>query len=196
MNEPVAADDADDLDTDVEPDGDEADAVLDDVDDGTVDDDAGDELPDDLDITGLVGPYEFPNNSKRKIASILYLAVGAICIWLGIAIDSALVNDGLVVVGAGLIAFAIYSFVVAVDTVVEETDALVIAAEHLGFTPGHAAAQMSWYGWRSRPQWRILVYSDEEPQPLQRALVIVDAVTGDVREHVAEDNPEDWSELA
>ena len=154
-----------------------------------------DELPDDLDITGLVGPYEFPNNSKRKIASVLYLVVAAICIWLGVAVDSPLVNNGLVVVGVGLAVFAVYSFAIAVDTEVEETDALAIAGATVGFPPGHAAAQMSWRGWRSRPTWRILLYSDETPEPSQRAIVIVDGVSGDVVEHFVEDNPEDWSDL-
>ncbi len=153
-----------------------------------------DELPADLDITGLVGPYEFPNNSKRRIASILYFVIGAICIWLGVGVDSPLVNGGLTAVGVGLVAFAIYSAVIAVDTAVDETDALVVAAKITGFVPGHASAQMSWSGWRSRPLWRILLYSDEE-QPLQRALVLVDGVSGQVREHFVEENPEDWSNL-
>ncbi len=157
-------------------------------------DDHSDELPADLDITGLVGPYEFPNNSKRRIASILYLVVGGLCVWLGVSFDSPLVNDGLTVVGLGLIVFAVYSYIVAVDTRVDETDALVIAARTVGFPPGHASAQMSWYGWRSRPLWRILVYSDEE-QPLFRGLVVVDGVSGEVREQMVEDNPEDWSDL-
>jgi hypothetical protein len=197
----VSADnEIDDPDSDeTEPGGDTVDSgqdaaglVDDGHDDGVYDD--YDELPTDLDITGGVAVYEFPNNSKRRIASILYLGVGAICIWLGTAVDSPQVNDGLTVVGIGLVVFAIYSYVVAVDTAVDETDALVIAAETIGFTPGHASAQMSWRGWRSRPLWRILVYSDEE-QPVRRALVVVDGVTGEVREHVVEDNPEDWSEL-
>lgn len=162
--------------------------------DETDHDEHRDQLPDDLDITGLVGPYEFPNNSKRRIASILYLAVGALCAWLGTSVDSPLVNDGLTVVGIGLVAFAVYSYVVAVDTAIDETDALVIAARTVGFPLGHASAQMSWYGWRSRPLWRILVYSNED-QPLHRGLVVVDGVSGEVREHLVEDNPEDWSEL-
>ncbi len=153
-----------------------------------------DELPADLDITGLVGPYEFPNNSKRRIASMLYFVIGAICIWLGVGVDSPLVNSGLTAVGIGLVAFALYSAVVAVETAVDETDALVTAAKTAGFVPGHASAQMAWRGWRSRPLWRILLYSDEE-QPLQRALVLVDGVSGEVREHFVEDNPEDWSNL-
>ena len=186
---------ADNESDDIESDETESGQVVDDdagYDDGF--DDDYDELPADLDITGGVAVYEFPNNSKRRIASILYLVVGAICIWLGTSIDSPLVNDGLTIVGVGLVVFAIYSYIIAVDTAVDETDALVIAAKTIGFTPGHASAQMSWRGWRSRPLWRILVYSDEE-QPTTRALVIVDGVTGDVREHFVEDNPEDWSDL-
>lgn len=172
-----------------------ADADLEDDLELELEDEHVDALPDDLDITGLVGPYEFPNNSKRKIASVLYLVVGAICVWLGVAVDSALVNSGLTIVGIGLIVFAVYSFAVAVDTAVEETDALAIAGAAVGFVPGHASAQMSWRGWRSRPAWRILVYSDEQPQPSKRALVVVDGVSGDVIEEFVEDNPEDWSDL-
>ena len=180
MSEPVASEE-------------EGEDIVDDLSDDF--DDHVDELPEDLDITGLVGPYEFPNNSKRKLASVLYLVVAAICIWLGVAVDSPLVNDGLVVVGVGLAVFAVYSFVIAVDTKVEETDALAIAGATVGFPPGHAAAQMSWRGWLSRPTWRILLYSDESPEPAQRAIVIVDGVNGDVLEHFVEDNPEDWSDL-
>lgn len=153
-----------------------------------------DELPEDLDISGLVGPYEFPNNSKRRVASVLYFVVGVICIGLGFGVESPLVNGGLAVVGIGLVAFAVYSWAVAVDTAVDEADALVVAARTVGLVPGHASAQMTWRGWRSRPVWRILLYSDEE-QPLHRALVVVDGVSGDVIEHLVEDNPEDWSDL-
>ena len=180
---------ADDVDESAPVEDDDLDGAADEVDEHV------DELPADLDITGLVGPYEFPNNSKRKIASVLYLVVAAICIWLGVAVDSPLVNDGLIVVGIGLAVFAIYGYVVAVDTAVEETDALAIAGATVGFPPGHAAAQMSWRGWASRPTWRILLYSDETPEPAKRAIVIVDGVSGDVIEYFVEDNPEDWSEL-
>jgi hypothetical protein len=52
-----------------------------------------------------------------------------------------------------------------------------------------------WRGLRSRPTWRVLVYSAESP-PRQRSLVLVDAVNGNVVEHLTEDNPEeDWQEI-
>ena len=48
---------------------------------------------------------------------------------------------------------------------------------------------------RSRPTWRILLYSNDEP-PAKRGLVLVDGVQGDVVDFFVEDNPEDWSEFA
>ena len=57
---------------------------------------------------------------------------------------------------------------------------------------GHASAQLGWRGLRSKPTWRILVYSSEEP-PTKRGLVLVDGVHGDVLQHFVEDNPEDWA---
>jgi hypothetical protein len=46
----------------------------------------------------------------------------------------------------------------------------------------------------SRPTWRILLYSAENP-PKQRGIVLLDGVDGQVVEWFAEDNPEDWSSL-
>ncbi len=155
---------------------------------------SGDALPADLDITELEVVYEFPNNSKRRVAAILYFVVGGICIALGLSVDSPLVNDGLTVAGGGLVLFALYIVLASAATAFDETDALVVAARTVGFAPGHASAQMGWWGWRSRPVWRILLYS-HEPEPEQRALVLVDGVTGEVREYLVEDNPEDWSDL-
>ena len=64
----------------------------------------------------------------------------------------------------------------------------------VGFAVGHASAQQVWRGFRSRPTWRVLVYSAENP-PRQRGLVLVDAVDGTVVEHLTESNPEeDWQE--
>jgi hypothetical protein len=46
-----------------------------------------------------------------------------------------------------------------------------------------------WRGLRSRPTWRIFCYSAEEP-PLQRGLVLVDAVNGNIVECLVEKNPD------
>ena len=53
---------------------------------------------------------------------------------------------------------------------------------------------MGWRGLLSRPTWRILLYSAENP-PLRRGLVLVDGVDGEVVDWFVEDNPEDWSDL-
>ena len=53
---------------------------------------------------------------------------------------------------------------------------------------------MNWRGIRSRPTWRILLYSAEDP-PAQRGLVLVDGVDRAIVAHFVEDNPEDWSEF-
>ena len=75
---------------------------------------------------------------------------------------------------------------------VDEKDALVVASNAVGFPVGHASAQQVWRGLRSRPTWRVLCYSTEDP-PRRRGFVLVDAVDGRLIEHLVEDNPEqDW----
>jgi hypothetical protein len=74
---------------------------------------------------------------------------------------------------------------------IDEKQALVEAQQAIGFPVGHASAQQVWHGVRSRPTWRVLCYSAEEP-PRRRGLVLVDAVDGRVIQHLAEDNPEQW----
>jgi hypothetical protein len=77
---------------------------------------------------------------------------------------------------------------------VRDTDALVAAVREVGFPVGHASAQLGWRGLRSRPTWRILLYSAEDP-PSRRGLVLVDAVDATVLGQLVEDNPEDWASL-
>lgn len=87
---------------------------------------------------------------------------------------------------------SIYGFVAGRTLLIDETDALTTANSTVGFAIGHASAQMVWRGWLSRPVWRLLAYSTENP-PAKRALVLVDGISGDVVEWFAEDNPEDWA---
>ena len=35
-----------------------------------------DSLPEELDVTSYVGPYRFPDNSRRRIPGAIYLASG------------------------------------------------------------------------------------------------------------------------
>lgn len=153
-----------------------------------------DELPADLDVTAYVGMYTFPDIRRRRIPAYAYLLLAA-----GLGILSAthpgqrvLVNGGFLVAAVVLTAIAAYHLLAAWPLAVRDTDALLAAAREVGFPVGHASAQLGWRGLRSRPTWRILLYSSEDP-PAKRGLVLVDAVDGEVLDHIIEDNPEDWS---
>jgi hypothetical protein len=158
-------------------------------------DDVRDALPEDLDASGYVGPYMFPNNSRRRVPGVIYLvlAAGCLALWLAQSGPQILVNDGYLAAAIGLGLFGTYSIVTGWDLKVDERDALVESVKQVGFPVGHASAQMGWRGLLSRPTWRILLYSAEDP-PLQRGLVLVDGVDGRVLEWFVEDNPEDWSQ--
>ena len=160
------------------------------------DDEVVDELPEDLDAAGYVGPYVFPDNNRRRIPGYLYLLTAAACIalWAVAGDDAVLVNDGFLVVGIVLALVGAYHLLAGFDLEVDETDALVAASRAVGFPIGHASAQMGWRGLRSRPTWRILLYSAEEP-PKRRGFVLVDGVDGAIVDQLVEDNPEDWSDL-
>ncbi len=167
------------------------DAALDDADEEYVD-----ELPEDLDLSGFVGPHTFPNNNRRRIPAALYLLIGLVCIglWAAKGEASPLVNAGTLAAGVALVLFALYGFVAGWTLRVDESDALVAASAEAGFPVGHAAAQMVWRGWLSRPTWRILLYSAENP-PTRRGFALVDGIDGKVVQFFTEENPEDWSDF-
>lgn len=172
--------------------------VEDPVADEAIDDaEVRDELPDDLDISEFVGPYVFPNNNRRRVPGYLYLGIGVACIALWFVTrdgDPVLVNAGILAAGIALVLIGAYHQVAGWNLDVDERDALVLATERVGFPVGHASAQLGWRGLRSRPTWRILVYSAENP-PKRRGLVLVDGVDGEIVAWFTEDNPEDWSDL-
>jgi hypothetical protein len=156
-----------------------------------------DELPADLDVSGYVGQYTFPDIRRRRIAGVVYLVLAAACFVLWATHrgdDHVLVNAGTLVAAIALLLIGWYHWVTAWPLVVRDTDALVAAVREVGFPVGHASAQLGWRGLRSRPTWRILLYSAEDP-PDQRGYVVVDAVDGSVLGHFVEDNPEDWVAL-
>ena len=154
----------------------------------------GDELPADLDVSAYVGMYTFPDIRRRRAPAIAYLVLAAA---LAILVAThpgrrPMVNGGFLVVAVVLGLIGIYHLAAAWPLAVRDTEALLAAAGDVGFPVGHASAQLGWRGLRSRPTWRILLYSSEDP-PAKRGLVLVDAVDGTVLDHVVEDNPEDWS---
>jgi hypothetical protein len=148
-----------------------------------------DDLPEDLDVTAYVGPYIFPNIRRRRIAGALYAALGLGVLWAALA--SA--NRGLLFGAILLLAIAAYHFVAGWPLEIDQTEALAVAGRTVGFPVGHASAQLGWRGLLSRPTWRILLYSAEDP-PATRGLVELDAVDAHVIGEYTERNPEDWSQ--
>ncbi len=154
-----------------------------------------DVLPDDLDASGYVGPYTFPDNKRRRVPGVIYAVVGGalVAAWL-VRGGGVLLNDGLAVAGVALVVIGAYHWLAGYPLRIDQTDALAAAGREVGFAVGHASAQLSWRGVRSRPTWRLLLYSAEDP-PNSRGLVLVDGVDGAVVAHFVESNPEDWSEF-
>jgi hypothetical protein len=158
--------------------------------------DVRDALPTDLDAHGMVGAYLFPDNSRRRVPGTIYLAIAALClvVWLvRRGHQPVLVNRGYVLAAILLGAFGLLCITSGWRMRLDEKQALSAATAAVGFPVGHASAQLAWRGLRSRPTWRILCYSIEEP-PRRRGFVLIDAVDGRVVEQLAEDNPEDWSQ--
>jgi hypothetical protein len=156
-------------------------------------DELRDELPADLNPQGFVGAYRFPDNSRRRIPGVIYLVLAAACLVLYLTVrdSSPLVNGGFAWAALALGAMGLIGITSGWRMNVDEKQALVEAQQAIGFPVGHASAQQVWHGLRSRPTWRVLCYSTEEP-PRRRGLVLVDAVDGRVIQHLIEDNPEQW----
>jgi hypothetical protein len=155
-------------------------------------DELRDELPHDLDVSAFVGPYQFPDNSRRRIPAFIYAGFGVTCglLWL-FARDqqSGVVNHGIGIAAVCLTLFALFVWSSSWKMTVNETEALVCASRAVDFAVGHASAQQVWRGMRSRPTWRVFCYSAEEP-PLKRALVLIDAVDASIVEQLVEANPD------
>ena len=150
----------------------------------------GDELPDDLDVTAYVGPYTFPDIKRRRIAGTIYFVLAAFTLWAGLATS----NAGFVLATVLLGCIGVYHFLAGWPLRIDQTEALTVASRTVGFPVGHASAQLAWRGLLSRPAWRILVYSADEP-PSMRGLVELDAVDGHVLGEYTEQNPEDWGSV-
>ncbi len=151
-----------------------------------------DTLPDDLNVSAFVGPYMFPDNSRRRIPAILYLAISLSCFALWFTQhtnENGLVSDGFLGAAILLSVVGAYSLSSSWRMTIDEKLALIHATRAVDFAVGHASAQQVWRGFRSRPTWRVFCYSEQEP-PLQRGLVLIDAIDGRVVECLVESNPD------
>ncbi len=153
-----------------------------------------DQLPEDLNASDYVGVYKVPDNSRRRIPGYIYLGTGVAVVALVLAIgsDGPFINSGVLTGGVALALFGLFCLTSGWRMKIDEQEALEAAGVAVGFAVGHASAQQVWRGFRSRPTWRVLCYSNEDP-PSRRGLVLVDAVNGKVVEHLTQENLEDWS---
>src|SRR2546430_14547027 len=104
-----------------------------------------DELPADLDVTGYVGAYTFPNNDRRRIPAIISLVAAAGCFLLWLLRGrhhGVLVNSGFLGVAVALGLIGAYHFAAGIHLNVTETQALIAATREVGFAVGHASAQL------------------------------------------------------
>jgi len=155
-------------------------------------DEIRDELPEDLNVSAFVGPYKFPDNSRRRIPGVIYMSLAAVSALLWFtrgASESGLVSRGFLGAAVLLALVGAFSLSASWRMTVDEKLALIHATRAVGFAVGHASAQQVWRGFRSRPTWRVMCYSAQEP-PLQRGLVLIDAVDARVVECLVEDNPD------
>ncbi len=120
----------------------------------------------------VVGVYRFPSPSRRRISAWVFLVA---------AVVSILTIDGGWAVAAGFVLLAAWHFLSSWPLRIDENQAMTTAAAVVDFPIGHASAAVRFHGWRSRPRWSVLLYSAAEP-PDRRALVLVDAVGGEVVE--------------
>lgn len=136
---------------------------------------AVDELPDDLDVTKYVGPYQFPSPRKRKTAAMFIMGIAVITAGLGIMSS----NTSLIVAGIISLVIGLLFFALGWELNAKDLDALTLAASKAPFSVGHASAQLCFTGWASKPTWRVVVFSSDEP-PTQRGLVEISAVSKEV----------------
>lgn len=122
--------------------------------------------------SNILAEYRFPSPDRRRLAGWVFVVFGLVAL---ISID----GGWPVAVGFGVL--AIWQFLASWPLAVDENEAMTLAAAALDFPVGHASAAVRFHGWRSRPRWAVILYSAVEP-PDQRALVVVDAVNGNIVE--------------
>ncbi len=120
----------------------------------------------------IEGEYRFPSPARRRIAGWIFVVAGAV---------SLVAFDGGWIPAIGFIILAGWQFLSSWPLSVDDHEAMTRAAAAVDFPIGHSSASVRFHGWRSRPRWSVMLYSATEP-PDQRALVVIDAVSGEIVE--------------
>ena len=134
-------------------------------------DDVRDELPSDLDASEFVGRLSVPRQLAASHPRRDLPRPGGdlpVCCTSTKDDQSVLVNTGFAWAAVILGVAGIYSITSGWRMHVDEKQALVAAQQAIDFPVGHASAQQVWHGVRSRPTWRVLCYSAEDPPPEAR----------------------------
>lgn len=117
--------------------------------------------------SNVVGEFIFPDPSRRRIPAVIY-AVLAVLVAVVVDPVPALLPAGL----------ALWHFLSGWRLRLSPEEALIRAAPQVPFSVGHASAAVTFHGLRARPRWSVVLYSAADP-PDRRALVVVDATTGE-----------------
>lgn len=150
-----------------------------------------DEIPEDLQPSASATEYDFPDSRRRAFGAAL-VGLAGIAVMLGaMAAGGPYATTGAFIGGIACLVVSAYIFACSWKLHVSEDEAILTAARSVSFPVGPASVSIGFRGWRSRPEWRILLYSAELPRPRRRGLVVVDAVDKTVLAVVDEENPEE-----
>ncbi|MFM8002750.1 MAG: hypothetical protein ACKPAJ_10120, partial [Actinomycetota bacterium] len=103
-------------------------------------DEIRDELPEDLNVSAFVGPYKFPDNSRRRIPAVIYMCLAAVSVLLWFlkgSSESGLVSRGFLGAAVLLALVGAFSLSASWRMTVDEKLALVHATRAVGFAVGH-----------------------------------------------------------
>ncbi len=128
-------------------------------------------VPEDLDSASR-GPYQFPEPNRRRVGAYIYAGLALV----GLVV---LQGGGRFVFFAGVLVIAWWHWQASWPLSGTPEQALGTAATVAPFAIGHASAAVSFHGLAARPRWHVVLYDAENP-PRQRALIVVDGVTGEL----------------
>lgn len=152
----------------------------------------GDELPEDLIPSAVREKYSVPDNARRRRPAVVFLLAAVLsgALWLTRSDGGVLVNSGFLAAAIGFGLLAVYFAASARGVNVWEDEAIATAKQVTELPSGSGRAQLAWRGLIGRPVWRVLVHDESLPQ-VRRGVVIVDAASGSVVEHMRQDVPPD-----
>ncbi|MEX0945791.1 MAG: hypothetical protein WD651_15185 [Acidimicrobiia bacterium] len=128
-------------------------------------------VPEDLDSASL-GPYHFPDPGRRRIGAYIYAGLALV----GLLVIPGPGRFGFVAV---VLMLALWHWRASWPLLVTPEQALGGAATVAPFPIGHSSAAVTFHGIRARPRWHVILYDAANP-PAQRALMVIDAVTGEM----------------